>query len=127
MLDLAQVFAQRAAFISAQYGGPYHAARIVDFAAPVYDDGGSIVTAGARQERACQAQVDAATQAMRAADGFADGERRILVIASGLAGEITTDSRVEILAGPHGGEWLVASVASDPFGTYWELRGRRGT
>ena len=126
MLDIGAAWAARARFISAAYGGPYHAARIIDFAEPVYDSGGSITTAGARVERECLAQVDAATQAMRAADGFADGDMRILVMADSLEGEITTDSRVEIVAGPHAGEWLVASVARDPFGAYWELRGRRG-
>lgn len=125
MLDLGATFAAKAAAISAQFGGPYHAALIVDYAAPVYDDGGSIVTAGARQTRACQAQVDAATQAMRAVDGFTEADMRILVLADGLAGSITTDSRVEITAGPHVGNWLVASVARDPLGIYWELRGRR--
>lgn len=125
MMDMAKIFAGHAASVSAKFGGPYHSARVVDFAAPVYDGGGSIVTAGARQERSCLAQVDSATQAMRASDGFADGDMRILVIGDGIAGNITTDSRVEITAGPHVGSWFVAGVSRDPFGAYWELRGRR--
>ena len=125
MLDLANIYAAKAIAISAQYGGPYHSGLIVDYAAPVYDSGGSIVTAGARQVRECQAQVDSATQAMRAADGYTEGDMRILVLASGLAGAVTTDSRIEITSGPHVGGWLVASVARDPIGVYWELRGRR--
>ena len=125
MLNLASIYATKAMAISAQLGGPYHSARIVDFAQPVFDSGGSIVTPGARQERACMAQVDAATQAMRAAEGFTESDMRIMVLASGLFGEITTDSRVEIIEGPHVGNWLVASVSRDPLGIYWELRGRR--
>lgn len=125
MMDLANIYAAKAIAISAQYGGPYHSGFIVDYAAPVYDSGGSIVTAGARQVRECQVQVDSATQAMRAADGYTEGDMRILVLASGLSGAITTDSRVEITAGPNVGSCLVASVARDPLGVYWELRGRR--
>lgn len=125
MLDLAATYAAKAVAISAQYGGPYHAALIVDYATPVYDSGGSIVTAGARQTRVCMAQVDAATQAMRAADGYTEADMRVMVLSDGFAGGITTDSRVEITAGPHVGNWLVASVARDPLGIYWELRGRR--
>jgi hypothetical protein len=119
------VFASRARALSGQYGGPYHSAVVVDYGAPIYDGGGSLSAPRQRIARDCIAQVDAATQAMRSADGFADGDMRILVLADSLSGEITTDSRVEILAGPHIGNWLVASVARDPFGAYWELRGRR--
>jgi len=65
-------------------------------------------------------QVDAATQAMRAAEGFVEGDVRILVLAHGVA---AIDTDCEITAG--GTRYLIGSVATDPAGSYYELRGRR--
>lgn len=69
---------------------------------------------------AVKVQIDATTQAMRAAEGFVDTDQRILVLASDVD-PITTDC--EIVAGDT--RWGIASVAQDPAGSYYELRGRR--
>ncbi len=65
-------------------------------------------------------QLDAATQAMRQAEGYADTDQRILILASGLTAPTTDD---EITAG--GVRWAIASVSQDPARTYFELRGQR--
>lgn len=66
-----------------------------------------------------KAQIDAATQAMREAQGYTDTDQRILVLASGI-GEITTDDEITV----DGRRWSVASVAADPAQAYFDLRGR---
>ena len=124
MLNMAAKYASIAQAVSAAYGGPYFDAIIHSKGEAVYDDGGSIVTPGTPTQKSCQAQVDLATQDMRAAEGFTDGDMRILILAEGIVGAISLDDRVEVLAGPHAGTWLIQSIARDPFGIYWELRGR---
>lgn len=122
---MAEVFAQKALAISAMYGGPYYDAIIKSPGEAVYDDGGSIITAGDETLRTCQAQVDDATQDMRREEGFVEGDVRILVLASTLSGAVTTDDRIEILGGANIGEWLIQTISRDSFGIYFELRGRR--
>lgn len=65
-------------------------------------------------------QIDAATQAMRTTEGFVDGDVRILMLAHGVP---APDTDCEVGAG--GGRYMVATVATDPAGSYYELRGRR--
>lgn len=120
------MFAGIATGISAAFGGPYFPARVITVTDAVYDAGGSIVTPGTPVYRACQAQVDAATEAMRSADGFTERDVRILILAATLAGPIDTDARIEVLAGPNAGVYSIQSVDADTMGAYWELRGRRG-
>lgn len=67
-----------------------------------------------------KAQVDATTQAMRAAEGFVDTDQRIIVLASGVD-PITTDDEIEV----SGTRWKIASVTQDPAQAYYEMRGRR--
>ena len=124
MLNMAQVYAQRAAFVSQVYGGPYYDALVHSPGEAVYDDGGSIVTAGTASVRTCQAQVDSVTQDMRRDEGFVDGDVRILVLTVTLTATITTDDQIEILGGANRGRFMVQSVSRDPFGVYYELRGR---
>jgi hypothetical protein len=71
---------------------------------------------------AVKVQIDAATQAMRASEGFVETDQRILVLAHGVS---TIDTDCELAAG--GTRWMVATVATDPAGSYYELRGRRKT
>lgn len=125
MLNMAKVFAERAAFVSQVYGGPYYDALIMDKGDAVYDTGGSIVTPGTASTRPCQAQVDTVTQDMRREEGFADGDVRILVLADTLAGGISLDNSIEILGGANIGTWQIQTISRDPFGIYFELRGRR--
>ncbi len=124
MLNMAQVFAERAQFVSAMYGGPYYDALVHSPGEAVYDDGGSIITPGDATVRTCQAQVDLVTQDMRRDEGFVDGDVRILVLTTTLTATITTDDQIEILGGANQGRFMVQSVSRDPFGVYYEIRGR---
>lgn len=125
MLNMAAIVAQKAVAISQAYGGPYYDAVIQSPGDAVYDDGGSIIVPGDPTIRACQAQVDVATQDMRREEGFTDGDVRIIILSDTLAGEIGLDDSIKILGGPHKGEWQIETISRDPFGIYWELRGRR--
>jgi hypothetical protein len=73
----------------------------------------------------CRIQIDAMTEAMRAAEGAADGDRRAIVLAGeGLA--LDTDAEVSADSGPYSGSrWLVMSIDRDPLGSYWQCRVRR--
>ena len=115
-------FAAISKSVSATYGGPYHAATMLNWTVPIYDLGGSITAPGELQTRGCMAQVDSVTQSMRLDEGFSDGDVRILIID--LVGDVTTDMQISITAGPFVGKWHIASVTRDPFATYWECRGR---
>ena len=125
MLNMAKAFAVKASSISHRYGGPYYDAIVHSYGEPVYDIGGSIVAPGVATRRQCQAQVDAATEDMRRDENYIDGDVRILILSDTLSGGIITDDRIQILSGPRSGEWLIQSIARDPFGIYYELRGRR--
>lgn len=121
-MSAATAFARIAARVSKRHGGPFHDARVLTVAAPVYDDGGSIVTPGMPVERPCMVQVDAVTEAMRSEAGFTDRDVRLLVIS--LDGELDTDARVAVDKGPHVGTYSVQSVGTESFGIYAECRGR---
>jgi hypothetical protein len=123
-MDLASAFSNIAASISARFGGPYVPGRVIDQTGQVFDDGGSIADPGAAVVRNCMVQVDVATEAMRQAEGYAEGDARFLILASGLSGTINTDATVQVLMGPGFGTWMVASVSRDPMGVYWDCRGR---
>lgn len=125
-MSLAETFAGIALGFSDAIGGPFVEAVVITPGTPVLDTGGDIVTAGSPLNRTCRAQADSATEAMRRAQGFADGDIRILVLSASLDGSITTDDRVEISSGPFAGTYSVESVARDPANVGFELRGRRG-
>lgn len=114
---LARVFASA-------FGGLYLPGRIHRYADPAFDAGGSIVPA-APVATDCRVQVDQVTEAMREAEGYTDRDVRLIILAAGLA-EVTTNDRLEVLAGPHAGLWLIADVARDPAGAVFDCRGRRG-
>lgn len=65
-------------------------------------------------------QIDAATQAMHLAEGFVEGDVRILMLAHGVA---APDTDCEIAAG--GTRYMIETVATDTAGSYYELRGRK--
>jgi hypothetical protein len=125
VINVAAKFATVAQSVSAMFGGPYYDAIIRSKGQPVYDDGGSIITPGTPISRVCQAQVDVATQDMRNEVGFTDGDVRILVLADTLDGGVSLDDDIELLGGAHIGTWQIQSISVDPFGIYYELRGRR--
>ncbi|WP_426163093.1 hypothetical protein [Sandarakinorhabdus sp. DWP1-3-1] len=110
---LAQIF-------GAAFGSIYLPATLHRRQAPTYDAGGSVVAGAGFADVSCRAQVEAAGYAMRSAEGFVDGDVRILILSATLAGAVTTDDEVTV----SGKRWLIASVASDPAASYWDLRGR---
>lgn len=124
-MDMGALFAGLSTGLSAQFDGPYYAGQVLGETAPVMDAGGSIVTPGQPTARLCQVQIDSATDAMRQADGFADGDVRFIVLAASLGGALDSDARVRVLAGPRAGLWQVSAVSRDTFGALWEGRGRR--
>lgn len=87
---------------------------------PTFTDDGKGGGASSWSSEPVKVQIDQATQAMRASEGFVDTDQRILVLADGVT-TITTDC--EISAG--GSRWMIESVGTDPAGSYYELRGRR--
>jgi hypothetical protein len=91
--------------------------RAVDFT----DDGkGGGAGGGFLPEEAVKVQIDAATQAMSIANGYVDGDVRILMLAHGVP---APDTDAEIAAG--GERYMIESVGTDPAGSYFELRGRK--
>jgi hypothetical protein len=109
-----------AGLFGAALAGLYEDAVLHRRASPSYDDGGAI-TAGSPTTFACKAQAQAVTERMRAADGYADTDQRIFILASSLATEPTTEDELTL----RGVRWGIASVDQDPARTYWDIRGRR--
>lgn len=126
MFDMAEAFAEIGLGFSAMCGGPFHAARTLEECAPVYDDGGSIVTPGFPTNRKCSVQIDAAIQRIREAEGYVDTDMTFVVLASTLCGDLGADVRIEVLAGPHRGIWSVELIERDSVAAGWVGRGRRG-
>lgn len=109
-----------AGFFGAAFAGFYLDAQLYR-PVPFTDDGkGGGTGGGFGEPEAVKAQLDQATQAMRSSEGFVDSDQRILVLASGVP-TISTDCEIEV----KGTRWQIASVAQDPAGAYYELRGRR--
>lgn len=123
---LGQAFANIGLAFSAAFGGPFHAARVIDQLPIEYDDGGSIIGGGGPVYRDCSVQIDMATVAMRQDAGFVEGSTRFIVLAETLTGSLGTDAEVEVLAGPHAGLWTVSSIERDPVAAGWVGTGRRG-
>lgn len=124
-MDMAASFASIATSVSARFGGPYQAAKVIEQTEQTLDDGGSIADPGTVSERDCMAQVDLATEAMRQSDGYAEGDARFLILTASLTGPLDTDATVQVLAGPLAGAWLVSAIERDPMGIYYAGRGRR--
>lgn len=124
-MTIAQAFADIALGVSAAIGGGYHPALAKWPGSADVDAGGSIVTPGDPLEVECSVQIDSATEGMRAADGFVDGDVRLLVLSATLQADLDTKATVEVLEGPYAGtSWMLQSVARDPCGIYFECRGR---
>lgn len=73
----------------------------------------------------CRVQVDACTEAMRQQAGYTATDVRLLILQAGVTGgDITTDDRVTILAGPHAGRTFEVDAVGpqDPGSSYWECR-----
>ncbi|MFD0848196.1 hypothetical protein [Sphingosinicella xenopeptidilytica] len=125
-MSLAAAFADIALSFSAAVGAPFVDANIITPGAATYDSGGDIATPANPTTRACKAQADEASEAMRGENGYADGDIRILILSASFTGSITTDDRVQITAGVYAGTYSVESIRRDPANIGFELRGRRG-
>lgn len=123
-MDMAAAFAEFSVALSLEFEGPYHAGRVVTQTPPVIDDGGSIIDPGEVVYRNCSVQVDTATEAMRQSVGYAEGDRRFLILAATLTGTMDTDATVEVTEGPFVGTWLVSEIGRDTFASHWVGRGR---
>jgi hypothetical protein len=110
---------QLAAAFAGVFGGIYLDGSL--YRARTFDDdgmGGGTESDPFLPAEAVKVQVDQATQAMRG--GFVEGDVRILMLAHGVA---APDTDCECAAG--GVRYMIASVATDPAGSYYELRGRK--
>lgn len=87
---------------------------------PIYDGEGNIVGYTGGGDVACKAQVDAATYAMRQAEGYSEGDVRIIVLSAGLGVEVTTDFQVSV----GGKRWMIGSVERDAANSHYVCRGR---
>jgi hypothetical protein len=125
MLD--QVFSDLAVGFAEQFGAPFVAAEAVWPGTPTKDAGGSIISPGVPIRLGCKAQFDAATQAMRLAEGFLETDVRILVLAATLAGALDTAARIEVATGQYAGTWTLLSCQRDPAGIGYECRGRKAS
>lgn len=123
-MSIPAMFASIALGISSAFGGPFHDAEVTDQADATTDVGGSIVDPGSAVTRSCSAQVDACTEAMRAAEGYADKDVRIIILAATLEGPLGTDATIEMLEGGTVGSFSIQSVDSDTMLAYHECRAR---
>lgn len=109
------------AIFGAAFGGLYLPATLHrDTSAPIYDGEGNITGFSGGGDIGCRAQVDAATYAMRQAEGFIEGDTRIIVLSAGLGVEVTTDMQITA----RGVRWQIAGVDRDAAASHWVLRGR---
>jgi hypothetical protein len=107
------MFADIAIGVSAAFGGSFHAARVISHSAVQYDDGRSIVPGSDTPIlRPFMVQVDSATQAMRGADGYVEGDAAFYVLAATLAGRWTRMRRLTFWRGlTPGCGWCLRSSA----------------
>lgn len=87
---------------------------------PVYDGETGEIIGYEGGDLACKCQVDAATDAMRRAQGFAEGDVRLIVLAQDLP-ELNSDHEVSV----SGSRYRLQSVDRDPVGSHWVCRGRK--
>lgn len=73
---------------------------------------------------AIKVQTDGVTEAMRTASGYTDTDVRLIVLTSGLGGDITTD---DVIVDGRGDAWAVTMPSLDTCGSHWEVRGQRTT
>lgn len=118
-------FASAFASLASAVGAPFYDAVAQWPGTATYDTGGSITSAGTPVELACRAQFDAATQAMRAAEGFLETDVRILVLSASIDGDLDTEARIVVASGDYAGTWALMSCQRDPASIGFECRGRK--
>ena len=84
-------------------------------------DGDGNVLPAVPTDVACRAQVDAATYTMRQSEGYSEGDMRIIVLAAGLGGPVTTDDQISVA----GQRWMIGSAEMDAAASHWVCRGRK--
>lgn len=114
-----------AAVFGAAFGSVYLPGKVHAPAAPVFDEGGSIVPGAAPTEFDCRVQPDKVSERMRATDGYTDKDIALIVLTSGLGTAIDTDCRIEVLSGMHSGLWMIDMADLDAAGSHYMCRGRR--
>lgn len=120
------LYAEYGQALACQGDGPFWPAQIISQTRPSFDDGGSLVVSEVGPwKRDCVVQIDAADTAMRAEQGFAEGDRRFIVPAGALSGPVTTDHRIDVRSGPFAGVWGVESVGQNAVASQWVMRGRK--
>lgn len=67
-------------------------------------------------------QTDNVNEAMRVAAGYTDSDVRLIVLTSGLTGDITTNDKI---MDSRGTLWSVTMPALDPCGSHWTIRGQK--
>lgn len=112
-----------AAALFGELFAPLYLPATVYSGAAAYDLEGEITRTST--SRSCRAQVDAATETMRAAEGFSATDRAIYILATSLDGALDSDAEVVVHEGPYAGtRWrLHAPIERDPAGAYWLARG----
>jgi hypothetical protein len=109
-----------AAIFGAAFSGIYLDATLhTGTGAPVYGAGG-VITGYAGGDKAVKVQVDAATDAMRRGDGYAEGDVRLIILAQGI-GSVTSDHRLTVGAVAYS----LQSTELDAAASHWICRGRR--
>jgi len=85
---------------------------------PTYSTDGTI-TGYSSSSTAIKVQIDTATEAMRRADGFAEGDVRIIILADGI-GDVTSDNGATI----GGKAYRLLSADLDAAASHWVCRAR---
>jgi len=86
---------------------------------PIYAPGGAITGYDGGGDVPIKVQVDSASEAMRRAEGFAEGDVRLIVLAQGVPA-ITSDHEVTV----QDTRYSIQSVERDPALSHWLCRGR---
>lgn len=100
----------------------YLAARVWTTATSYAPDG---TLTRVQTEADCRAQIDAATEQMRAAEGYSTTDRALYLLRASFDGPLDSDCELEVDAGPYAGtRWRIAApIESDPAAAYWLARG----
>ena len=115
LTDIAQAFSEGA-------DGPFVDGVVISaLTNPIYDGEGRITGYDGASNRWCRVQIDAATDAMRRAEGYNDGDVALIVLARSVPGGLTTDHRIWA----KDETWMLASVTLDTLGSHYVCRGRR--
>jgi len=85
---------------------------------PIYGAGGTI-TGYVGSDTPARAQVDSASEAMRQAEGFSEGDVRLIILAQGVPA-LTSDHEVTV----QGTRYSIQTVERDPALSHWLCRGR---